>query len=84
MTVETMVALSGAADHRRALDVVAERLAAEFPGRSDEIGTALAGAYARTADARVQAFRVLFAERDARDALRQGPEPGRPALRATA
>ena len=84
MTIETAGDTAGAADHGRALAIVTERLAADFPGRTDEVGAVVAEAYARTMGARVQSFRVLLAERDARAVLRRNREHRRHPLRATA
>jgi len=82
MTIE---AVPEAADHGHALAVVAERLALDFATGPDAAGAVVAEAYARTEGARVQSFRVLLAERDARAALRRdvGSDAARP-LRVTA
>ena len=71
--------------HAHALALVTERLAAEFATRPEQVGPVVAEAYARTRDARVQSFRVLLAERDARAALHaQGTPAHVSQYRATA
>ena len=51
----------------------------------DDVGAVVAEAYARTEGARVQTFRVLLAERDARNELRRTLDAGvAPRLAATA
>jgi hypothetical protein len=65
-------ALTSASDVR-ARGAVTERLIANFPSVApDRIGTLVAEAYARTGGARIQAFRVLLAERDVRAELHAG------------
>lgn len=55
----------------QARGVLTERLVAEFPSiPRPRVGALIDEAYRRTGDARIQAFRVLLAERDARAALR--------------
>jgi hypothetical protein len=72
-------------DHGHGLALVTERLAAEFATRPEQVGSVVAEAYARTRDARVQSFRVLLAERDARAALHAlGTPADAPRYRATA
>ena len=85
MAIQMTFEIGKGSDHAHALAVVAERLAGEFPGRDAEVGAIVAQAFARTVDARVQSFRVLLAERDARTELRRTAGAGADhALRATA
>ncbi len=64
-----------AALQRHALDVLRDRLIADFPSASPaQIGALLDESYARTEGARVQAFRALLAERDVRRALQDPVE----------
>ena len=72
------VDVGAAALQRHALDVLRDRLIADFPSASPaQIGALLDESYARTDGARVQAFRALLAERDVRRALH---DPAAPAL----
>jgi len=72
---ETARSTDLAAEHDRALALVTQRLAGDFPTRAEQVGFLVAEAYARTRDARVQTFRVLLAERAARAELRHGRGP---------
>jgi hypothetical protein len=68
--------MGAAALQRHALDVLRERLIADFPSASPaRVGALLDESYARTEGARVQAFRALLAERDVRRALHDAAEP---------
>jgi hypothetical protein len=79
---EAAATVEAGAAHERALAVVTQRLAVDFPARAEQVGDLVAQAYARTRGARVQAFRVLLAERDARAELRRTlGHGGRRALR---
>ena len=57
--------------HLHARGVLRDRLITEFPSVAPErIGALVDAAYARTTSARIQAFRILLAERDVRAPLR--------------
>ena len=65
--------IGAASKHQlHARGVLRDRLIAEFPSVAPErIGALVDAAYIRTSSARVQAFRVLLAERDVRETLRE-------------
>jgi hypothetical protein len=73
--------ISAAQVHARG--VLRDRLSAEFPAVSPAtLGELVDEAYARTSGARIQAFRVVLAERDVRARLRAGaPDQGSLAAR---